>query len=112
MLRARDLIHEMEETEAVNFAVRSQPHSPGVGEDFFVAIGRFNKENTLKIELLARFPQENWVKLEVAGEGADVPLTLSAAKELLHFFNPFFFHSWSRADLIDGLKSDGKWPDE
>lgn len=102
----------MEETEAVNFAIRSQPHSPGVGEDFFAGIGRFNKENTSKLELLARFPQENWVKLEVAGEGADAPLTLSAAKELLHFFNPFFFHSWSRAHLIDDLKGDGKWPTE
>jgi hypothetical protein len=110
MLRAADLIYEMEQTEAVHFAIVSQPHSPGLGADFFAALGKFNKENTLKLELITHFPSENWVKLTVAGEGAQEPLTRAGVKELLDFFMPYYLNSWSRADLVELLKEEGKWP--
>lgn len=112
MLLAKDLIHEIEQTEAVHFSVISSPHSPGVGADFFAKLGRFNTHNTLNIQLYAVFPQENWFKLEVSGSGADVPLTRDGIKELLAFFNVYYLNSWSRAHLKDFLVEEGKWPEK
>lgn len=109
---ARRIISEIKDQEAVVFAVKTEnPHVPGVGIGFFVALGEFNAKNTLRIRISVRFPERNWFELVVEGEGADVLLSRAGVTELLEFFDPYYMDFYCKRELIQSMKDYGVWPE-